>query len=96
MAAVADRLATLEELAADPQAPIRRTRSTVRDAQLYFQQKGAVARAEDGAILDTLAGRIDEAARTLNAPHPDYWRFFQDLARIRDETAAVVRRLAGR
>ena len=45
--------------------------------------------------LDSLVRRVSTAEEGFATAHPDFWRLDRDLARIRDETADVVRRLRG-
>jgi chromosome segregation ATPase len=92
---VTQRLTALHELARDPQEPVRRTRFAVREAQKLFVFMGTRADPWFAGQLDALVRRVDAAEQALAAPRADYWRLDRDLARIRDETAEVVRRLRG-
>jgi hypothetical protein len=83
------------ELARDPLAPVRQTRFAVREAQRLFVFMGTRADPWYATQLDSLVRRVDAAEQALAAPRADYWRLDRDLARIRDETAEVVRRLRG-
>jgi hypothetical protein len=93
IAAVTDRLKLLEEIAANPQAPVKRTRSVVRDAQRYLASKGDAVRPVDGERLETLSQRVDEIERVLKGARPNYWRANQDLVGIRGDAADLVRRI---
>ncbi|GIJ50869.1 hypothetical protein Val02_77550 [Virgisporangium aliadipatigenens] len=93
--AVTRRLAALEELKRDPREPVRRTRFAVREAQRLFVFLGQNVDRKYAPQLDSLVRRIGAAEEALEAPHPDYWRVDRDLARIRDETAAVVSAMRG-
>jgi len=93
--AVTQRHGRLQELAREPQEPVRRTRFAVREAQRLFVFLGTRADQRYATQLDSLVRRVEAAGQALDAPRPDYWRLDLDLARIRDETAEVVRRLRG-
>jgi hypothetical protein len=91
--AVTQRLAALQELKRDPHGPVERTRFVVREAQRLFVFLGDRVDPRYATQLDSLVRRVNVAEEGLVAAHPDYWRLDQDLSRIRDETADVVKRL---
>jgi chromosome segregation ATPase len=91
--AVTGRLTVLEELRRDPAAAVERTRFEIREAQRLFVFLGDRADPWFATRLDSLVNRLVLAEQALAAPHPDYWRLDQDLARIRAETSEVVQRL---
>jgi hypothetical protein len=93
--AVTQRHDYLRELKRDPQAVVQRTRFVVREAQKLFVFLGERADQRYATQLDSLVRRVSTAEEGFAAPHPDFWRLDRDLARIRDETADVVRRLRG-
>jgi hypothetical protein len=93
--AVTRRHTVLLELKRDPAAGVQRTRFVVREAQRLFVFLGDRADQRFAPQLDSLVRRVAVAEEAFAAPHPDYWGLDRDLARIRDETAEVVRRLRG-
>ena len=74
---------------------MQRTRFVVREAQKLFVFLGDRADQRYATQLDSLVRRVSTAEEGFAAAHPDFWRLDRDLARIRDETADVVRRLRG-
>jgi hypothetical protein len=93
--AVTQRHDLLRELRRDPQAVLRQTRFVVREAQMLLVFLGPRADQRYATQLDSLVARVATAEEGFAAAHPDFWRLDRDLARIRDETADVVRRLRG-
>jgi hypothetical protein len=93
--AVTQRHDYLRELKRDPQSVVQRTRFVVREAQKLFVFLGDRADQRYATQLDSLVRRVSTAEEGFAAAHPDFWRLDRDLARIRDETADVVRRLRG-
>jgi chromosome segregation ATPase len=93
--AVTQRHDLLRELKRDPRAVVQRTRFVVREAQKLFVFLGDRADQRYATQLDSLVKRVSIAEEGFAAAHPDFWRLDRDLARIRDETADVVRRLRG-
>jgi hypothetical protein len=93
--AVTQRHDLLRELKRDPQTAVQRTRFAVREAQKLFVFMGDRVDQRYATQLDSLVRRVSTAEDGFAAPHPDFWRLDRDLARIRDETADVVRRLRG-
>jgi hypothetical protein len=93
--AVTQRYDYLRELKRDPKAVVQRTRFVVREAQKLFVFLGDRADQRYATQLDSLVRRVSTAEEGFATPHPDFWRLDRDLARIRDETADVVRRLRG-
>lgn len=93
--AVTQRHEYLRELKRDPQAVVQRTKFVVREAQKLFVFLGDRADPRYATQLDSLVRRVSTAEEGFAAAHPDLWRLDRDLARIRDETADVVRRLRG-
>ncbi|MGH3497003.1 MAG: hypothetical protein ACRDP1_06030 [Nocardioidaceae bacterium] len=92
ISAVEGRIETLDEVRADPRAPVAQARFAIRDAQRLVMAGRTVAPAPWGAALDGLAARLDQAPAGLERPHPDYWAYLSVLHRIQDETADLVRR----
>jgi hypothetical protein len=90
IAAVTGRLAVLEELAADPKAPVEQARFAVRDAQRLFQMLMPGVPAEHGQRLDALAGRVEAIARALAVPRPNYWELHNELGEVRDRTRETI------
>jgi hypothetical protein len=93
--AVTQRHTLLQELKRDPQEAVRRARFEVREAQKLFVFMGSKVDQRYATQLDSLVRRVSTAEEGFAAPRPDLWRLDRDLARIRDETADVVRRLRG-
>jgi len=93
--AVTQRYDYLRELKRDPQTVVQRTRFVVREAQKLFVFLGDRVDQRYATQLDSLVRRVTTAEEGFATPHPDFWRLDRDLARIRDETADVVRRLRG-
>ncbi|GIJ52806.1 hypothetical protein [Virgisporangium aurantiacum] len=93
--AVTQRHDLLRELKRDPQTAVQRTRFAVREAQKLFVFMGGRVDQRYATQLDSLVRRVTTVEDAFTAPHPDFWRLDRDLARIRDETADVVRRLRG-
>ncbi len=93
--AVTERHNLLQDLKRHPEEAVRRARFEVREAQKLFVFMGARADQRYATQLDSLVRRVSTAEEGFMAPRPDLWRLDRDLARIRDETADVVRRLRG-
>jgi hypothetical protein len=93
--AVTQRHNLLQELKRDPQSAVRRTRFELREAQKLFVFMGDKVDQRYATQLDSLVRRVSTAEEAFSAPRPDLWRLDRDLARIRAETADVVRRLRG-
>jgi hypothetical protein len=93
--AVTQRHSLLQDLKRDPQDAVRRARFEVREAQRLFVFMGPKVDQRYATQLDSLVRRVSAAEDGFMAPRPDFWRLDRDLARIRDETADVVRRLRG-
>lgn len=93
--AVTQRHDLLRELKRDPAAAVQRARFEIREAQKLFVFMGDRVDRTYATQLDSLVRRVSTAEDGFTATHPDFWRLDRDLARIRDETADVVRRLRG-
>ncbi|MEV7231154.1 hypothetical protein [Polymorphospora sp. NPDC051019] len=88
-----ERLAALRAVRDDPRAESERTRRVIRDAQRFVLglpggPPGDSARQLDSrsALLQTMVGKLD-------VPHPDYWTYLTQLARIRTEVGELVDRI---
>jgi hypothetical protein len=86
--AVADRLAALRDVRADPARYAADTRFVLRDAQRLVVDRGLVR--EFGPILDAQAVRLDNAQQRLTGFHPDYWLYLTELRGIQERVRDVV------
>ncbi|GGF42783.1 hypothetical protein [Williamsia phyllosphaerae] len=90
---VTDRLTTLRDVRADPQAVEGRVRFQIRDAQLLAVDRGLVP--QWGTVLDAAAARADRATAGLTGTHPDYWGYVTELNDIAAFVADVVGKMKG-
>jgi hypothetical protein len=89
--AVADRLAALRDVRADPARYAADARFVLRDAQRLVVDRGLVR--EFGPILDAQSVRLDNAQQRLTGFHPDYWLYLTELRGIRERVREVVARV---
>lgn len=98
LTAVADRLTMLDDVRADPKGRLDKARFTLRDAQRLVVATGQRV-ANEIPTLDALAARLDRAPELLEAAHPDYWSYLQELDAVsrgaQDTVARVRERIAG-
>ncbi|WP_322973219.1 coiled-coil domain-containing protein [Peterkaempfera griseoplana] len=95
VAAVGERLRQLTEVERDPKAEIERTRFAVRDAQRLAMTGRSAPDPRHAGPLDAAVGRLDRAVEGLTGRHPDYWRFLQEMAAVRETAAQVVQQIRG-
>ncbi|GAY08830.1 hypothetical protein [Pseudonocardia sp. N23] len=95
LSAVADRLRMLDEVRADPKGRLDKARFTLRDAQRLVVATGPRV-ATEIPTLDALAGRLDRAPQLLDATHPDYWSYLQELDAVTRDAQATVTRVRER
>jgi hypothetical protein len=86
--AVADRLAALRDVRADPARHAADARFVLRDAQRLVVDRGLVR--EFGPILDAQSVRLDNAQGRLSGVHPDFWLYLTELRGIRERVREVV------
>ncbi|WP_131738677.1 molecular chaperone DnaJ [Actinomadura roseirufa] len=90
---VTGRVAELQAVAADPDAPVEAVRFAVRDAQrLAMAQPGGPA-PRHVRDLDALVERLERAPALLTGAHPDYWSYLQELDSIKTVAGDVVARI---
>lgn len=86
---VADRLAALREVRADPAKHAADTRFVLRDAQRLVVDRGLIGKY--GPILDAQSVRLENAQTRLGeGVHPDYWLFVTELRGVQDRAREVV------
>ncbi|GAA2227316.1 MULTISPECIES: coiled-coil domain-containing protein [Kitasatospora] len=97
VAMVHDRLRQLNEVSADPQREVERSRFALRDAQRLAMAGRQAPDPRHAGPLDAAVVRLDRAVATLEASgrHPDYWRFLTELAGVRETAAQVVAMIRG-
>lgn len=88
---VADRLALLREVRAEPDRRAREVRFRLRDAQRLAVDRGAVP--EWGSVLDAQSERIDRIVEGIEGAHPDYWAYHQSLIEVTSFITNVVSRI---
>lgn len=92
--AVADRLAELRAVRADPARYAADARFVLRDAQRLVVDRGLVARF--GQVLDAQSVRLENAtARLADGVHPDYWFFLTELRGVEGRARDVVADVRG-
>jgi hypothetical protein len=91
--AVADRLALLRRLRADPAEKERRVRFELRDAQRLAVSAGVVQ--AWGSVLDAQVARIDRIVDQIKVSRPDLWAYSQaldEVSRFIDTTVNKIRK----
>jgi hypothetical protein len=89
--AVADRLALLRRLRADPTEKERRVRFEVRDAQRLAVSAGVVQ--AWGSVLDAQVARIDRIVDQIRVARPDYWAYSEALDEVSKFIDATVNKI---
>ncbi|MFJ3859808.1 hypothetical protein ACIPRL_26655 [Streptomyces sp. NPDC090085] len=90
VSAAQDRLTRLEAVARDPQAEVDRTRFAIRDAQRLAMAGRSVPDPRHAGPLDDAVARVARAREGLEARHPDYWAFLQEMEAVRASVNRVV------
>ncbi|MGW4505930.1 hypothetical protein ACWENO_14950 [Streptomyces sp. NPDC004436] len=90
VSAAQDRLTRLEAVARDPQAEVDRTRFAIRDAQRLAMAGRSVPDPRHAGPLDDAVARVARARERLEARHPDYWAFLQEMEAVRASVNRVV------
>ncbi|MFI8363312.1 hypothetical protein ACIGD1_24465 [Streptomyces sp. NPDC085612] len=90
VSAAQDRLSRLEAVARDPQAEMDRTRFAIRDAQRLAMAGRSVPDPRHAGPLDDAVARVARAREGLEARHPDYWAFLQEMEAVRASVNRVV------
>ncbi|MGK5638385.1 hypothetical protein ACSNOK_08740 [Streptomyces sp. URMC 126] len=90
VSAAGDRLRRLDEVSADRQQEIERTRFAIRDAQRLAMAGRSTPDPRHAAPLDEAVARLDRAVAGLEGRHPDWWRFLTETEAVRQSVAAVV------
>ncbi|WP_153450615.1 coiled-coil domain-containing protein [Streptomyces smaragdinus] len=91
--AAQDRLRRLNEVQANHQADVDRTRFAIRDAQRLAMAGRDRPDPRHAAPLDAAVERLDRAVEGLVGRHPDYWHFLMELDAVRDTAAHVVQEI---
>jgi chromosome segregation ATPase len=87
---VTRRLARLDELHADPRAPVEPVRFALDDARLLLRSTTSPANPEHVAQLEAQATRLKAVPALIEGDHPDYFGYLAELDAIKAEIAAVV------
>ncbi|MGK4583451.1 hypothetical protein [Kitasatospora sp. HPMI-4] len=92
-----DRLRQLNEVSADPQRDIERSRFALRDAQRLAMAGRLTPDPRHAGPLDAAVLRLDRAVAELESSgrHPDYWHFLTELEGVRETAAQVVAMIRG-
>ncbi|WP_434096393.1 hypothetical protein [Streptomyces mobaraensis] len=90
VSAAGDRLRRLDEVSADRQQEVERTRFAIRDAQRLAMAGRSTPDPRHAAPLDEAVARLDRAVAGLEGRHPDWWRFLTETEAVRQSVAAVV------
>ncbi|MGW0363309.1 hypothetical protein [Streptomyces sp. NPDC002990] len=90
VSAAQDRLTRLDAVARNPRAEADRTRFAIRDAQRLAMAGRSVPDPRHARPLDEAVARMDRALAGLEARHPDYWAFLQEMAGVRAAVNRVV------
>lgn len=93
LAAVNERLHSLNEAQRDPDSLVERARFALRDAQRLAMSGRSAPDPRHAAPLDAAVTRLDRAAAGLTGRHPDYWQFLTEVNAVRDTAAEVVRQI---
>ncbi|MDG4531987.1 hypothetical protein [Streptomyces sp. AV19] len=93
VSAAGDRLRRLDEVSADRQGEIERTRFAIRDAQRLAMAGRSTPDPRHAAPLDGAVARLDGAVAGLEGRHPDWWRFLTETEAVRRSVAEVVARI---
>ncbi|MBE1535031.1 molecular chaperone DnaJ [Actinomadura algeriensis] len=90
---VTGRVERLDEVAADPGAPVEGVRFAVRDAQRLAMAQPGGAAPHHARVLDGLVERLEKAPASLTGTHPDYWAYLRELESIKTAAGDVVTRI---
>ncbi|MEV5504907.1 hypothetical protein [Streptomyces orinoci] len=93
VSAAGDRLRRLDEVSADRQREIERTRFALRDAQRLAMTGRSTPDPRHAAPLDQAVARLEAAVAALEGRHPDWWRFLMEMEGVRETAAEVVGRI---
>lgn len=93
VSAAGDRLRRLDEVSADRQREIERTRFAIRDAQRLAMAGRSTPDPRHAGPLDEAVARLDRAVAALTGRHPDWWAFLTETEAVRRSVADVVGRI---
>ncbi|GAA0435972.1 hypothetical protein GCM10010357_66770 [Streptomyces luteireticuli] len=93
VSAAGDRLRRLDEVSADRQREIERTRFAIRDAQRLAMAGRSTPDPRHAGPLDEAVARLDRAVAALTGRHPDWWAFLTETEAVRRSVAEVVGRI---
>ena len=86
-----ERLASLREVKADPEAALKKVRFKIRDVQRLVVDRDLIP--EWGSVLDSQMNRLERAEAGLTGVHPDYWAYLSELRAITAFVSGVVDRI---